>query len=285
MKEYVNLLPTAPTHRIHDVDSLTPSKAPALTMCTKQTNGEAKRGPTDAEDLQFQPDADAPREISLTFVALMGSERVHGNTAQVLSSVSRFLAARQVRLQVLKLTTLKLAACGPCGDCNRRTAPCALDDDMPSVIDAMRRADGIIYAAPVHAFGMSQTMQSFLERAGVGFLRFERPLANKVAGVIVTGRRYSHMQVYSQLQQNILLNRMVLTGSGYPAIVAGGSPGTALHDDEGMASVRAMVSRMVSMASLLKRASRSGFDLPVDTHNERTPMPSTPAHSPTYVSP
>ncbi|MBY8854394.1 NAD(P)H-dependent oxidoreductase, partial [Saccharothrix sp. MB29] len=84
-----------------------------------------------------------------------------------------------------------------------------------------------------HGFGTSALMQAFIERSGVGYLRFERPLTNKVAGVIVTGRRYAHTEVYNHLVTNVLLNRMVLIGSGFPAIVYGNQPGDAQYDDEG----------------------------------------------------
>lgn len=142
---------------------------------------------------------------------------------------------------------------------------------MPAIVNRLVRADAIIYAVPVHGYGMAHPMQIFIERAGVGYLRFERPLANKVAGAVVTGRRYAHEAVYHQLIGNILLNRMILVGSGYPVVIHGGAPGSALRDTEGLASLATLISRMVGMARLLKatpQALRTTLLHP-ETMNER----------------
>jgi multimeric flavodoxin WrbA len=133
----------------------------------------------------------------------------------------------------------------------------------------MTAADGIVYVAPVHAFGLAHPMQIFLERAGVGYLRFRRPLANKVGGVVVVGRRYSHAQVHAQLVNNVLLNRMILVGSGYPVLFAGGAPGQALEDQEALAALTCLLDRMVSMIGLLKSHSSSETWLRPNSGNER----------------
>jgi multimeric flavodoxin WrbA len=95
-------------------------------------------------------------------------------------------------------------------------------------------------------------MQAFIERAGVGYLRFDRPLTNKVAGVIAVGRRYSQGEVWAQLVVNALLNRMIVVGSGFPAVVQALHKGEALRDEEGVANVSRMVDRMIDMIELLR---------------------------------
>lgn len=161
-----------------------------------------------------------------TFVAINGSERIGGNTGDVLNHIAERCALRGVRVSVINLGDQQIAGCGACGDCNTRVSTCDVLDDVPGIIKHMVAADGIIYASPVHGFGLSSLMQRFVERAGVGYLRFTRPLTNKVAGVVVTGRRYAHGEVHAQLINNVLLNRMLLAGSGFPAIIHAGARGT-----------------------------------------------------------
>ncbi|WP_390891381.1 flavodoxin family protein [Dactylosporangium roseum] len=187
----------------------------------------------------------------IRFVAINGSERTGGNTADILDYCSQLLAARDASLEVVDVSTLDITPCGPCGDCLTRTTPCAVEDGVTAAVERMTTADGIIFAAPVHGFGTAGPMQAFIERAGVGHLRFQRPLTNKVGGVIVLGRRYSHTEVFSQLVLNVLLNRMIMIGSGFPAIVYGDRPGEARHDDEGLDMVSRMVDRMLDLAELL----------------------------------
>lgn len=188
-----------------------------------------------------------------TIVALNGSERRDGNTAWVLEHVAGRAEAQGVRLEVVELSVARIARCGSCGDCNVRSQPCAIDDDMPVIIERMVAGDAVLYAAPVHGYGLSSLMQQFIERAGVGHLRFDRPLTNKVAGVIVTGRRYAHTDVHAQLVHNAMLNRMILVGSGFPAIVHAGSRGDAAKDLEGIDSVNRTIDRMIDMIELLDR--------------------------------
>ena len=203
-------------------------------------------------------------------VAVNGSERIGGNTSMILEYVGKLAAARGAHLSVVELATRTFTACGPCGECNTRTAMCEQRDDMPAIIRQMAAADGIIYASPVHGFGTASLMQQFIERAGVGYLRFERPLTNKVAGIVVVGRRYSHIDVHSQLLHNVMLNRMLLVGSGFPAVVHAGGRGEAMDDREGVNAVSRLIERMIDMIELLRDHRQiTGHTLPVPSTIER----------------
>lgn len=207
----------------------------------------------------------------LTIVAINGSER-DGNTADVLRYAAEVAAGRGVRLESIELRNIRMLPCGPCGNCNDRVSTCTVADDIPAVIDKMIAADGIIYAAPVHGFGTAALMQTFIERAGVGYLRFNRPLTNKVAGVITVARRYHAGQVWTQLTVNALLNRMIIVGSGFPADINALHKGDAAADDEGLTNVTRLVNRMIDMIEMLDRHRRlTGEDdiLPITEQNER----------------
>jgi multimeric flavodoxin WrbA len=231
-----------------------------------------------------------PSDASMTvfgfsphFEIICGSERAGGNTEQVAGFMATVLSSLGSTIGVIRLREHRIHPCGSCGECNVRTHTCNVDDDMPAIIDRLRAADGIVYAVPVHGYGMAHPMQVFIERAGVGYLRFERPLANKVAGAVVTGRRYAHEAVFNQLINNILLNRMIVAGSGYPATVRGGTPGAALQDGEGLESVRSLAARMVGLSRLLKSVSAEAFArfMQADTPNERATIPIRSNHQAT----
>ena len=199
-------------------------------------------------------------------VAVDGSERPGGATATVLEHMRRRFARQGAELRVLALRDHRVVGCGPCGDCTVRTTPCAVSDDVATLVDQMVAAAGVVYALPVHGFGSSSLMQAFVERAGVGHLRFERPLEDAVGGVVVVGRRYAHTEVVAQLQHNMLLNRMVLPGSGFPAVLHTDGRSSPLHDEEGVAAVDALVDRMVDVSRRLGRPAR-----PARGHERGTP--------------
>ncbi|MFB9326090.1 flavodoxin family protein [Paenibacillus aurantiacus] len=194
--------------------------------------------------------------IAVELLAICGSTRAGGNTDQMLQFAAEVARQRGASLATLNLRDYRFAPSSTCGDCNYRETPCELKDDMPYIVERMRRADGIIYAVPVHGFGMGHLMQMFIERAGVCHIRFERPLTNKVGGAIITGRRYNHGSVHSQILNNLLLNRMIVVGSGFPALLHGGKPSEAWDDVEGLDSVRRMVERMVDMVKTMKHYSQ-----------------------------
>ncbi|BFU45313.1 flavodoxin family protein [Krasilnikovia sp. MM14-A1004] len=209
-----------------------------------------------------------------TILAINGSERAGGNTDLAVSYAGRLIAARGGELQTIYLRDHRIAPCSPCGNCNSRLVPCELSDDMPSLIERMREADGILYAAPVHGFGLAHLMQIFIERAGVGYLRFDRPLANKVGGVIVTGRRYSDSSAHNQIVNNLLLNRMILVGSGFPVLLRNTDSTPGLNDVEGLDALDRMLHRMLDMIQLLHQHQRIfGPVLPLRDLNERIPRP------------
>jgi multimeric flavodoxin WrbA len=185
-------------------------------------------------------------------VAISGSKRKGGNCDFVLDMVGQIITGRGSSFQTICLRDKKIAACGSCGDCNFRGSPCQLEDDMPDIIRQLVNADALIYIAPVHAFGMAHLMQIFLERAGVCFLRFKRPLRNRFGIPIVVGRRYSHSAVYSQFVSNMLLNRMIIVGSGYPNTLNSSEKGSVMEDKEGLSAIYASIERMFELDDLLR---------------------------------
>ncbi|MEV0187553.1 flavodoxin family protein [Kitasatospora purpeofusca] len=204
-------------------------------------------------------------------LGICGSERPGGNTDLALEYAGRLVRERGAEFRTVHLREHRISPCSPCGDCNQRTTPCELRDDMPAIVEQMKQADAIVYATPVHGFGLAHLMQIFIERAGVGFLRFDRPLANKVGGIIVVSRRYSDAAVHSQLVDNLLLNRMILVGSGFPALLRNTSPQPQLQDAEGLEALERMLHRMIDMSQLLRRhqTADGGPVLPLHDRNER----------------
>lgn len=210
-------------------------------------------------------------EKAPVILGISGSERAGGNTDLALGYAGDLVRERGGVFRTVYLREHTISPCSPCGDCNSRTIPCALPDDTAGIVEEMKRADGIIYAVPVHGFGLAHLMQIFVERVGVGYLRFDRPLANKVGGIIVTGRRYSDASVHNQLVDNLLLNRMILVGSGFPALLRNTSREPGLNDTEGLDALERMTDRMVDMTLLLRRAQATseGPVLPLEDRNER----------------
>jgi multimeric flavodoxin WrbA len=195
--------------------------------------------------------------MRLLFIS--GSLRRNGSTEGVLNACVEHLARfAEVEVDVVHLCDRQVDMCDSCYACEAKRV-CWMSDDVAGVVRKMMMADGIIYAFPVHAFGVNSLMQTFLERAGVGYLRFSRPLENKAAGIIVTGRRYGHEMAWAQVALNVMLNRMVLLGTGFPGVIKndGKRLGDQVEDAEGLASTKDMLDKMVSF--LMERVGHRRF--------------------------
>lgn len=189
------------------------------------------------------------------FLLLAGSERPEGNTDQVADWAQKYLWEQHgVLLEIRHIRGYEIAKTGSCGDCNNAAIACPIDDGARKLTNEMAQADGIIWAAPVHGFGVASPMQQFIERAGVGHLRHLRPLTNKVAGFIITSNRYSGEAVFDIFMRNAILNRMIIAGWGMTPVLQGRNPGDALKDKDGMVAVATMLDRMVEVSGIMRAA-------------------------------
>ncbi|WP_416772458.1 flavodoxin family protein [Pseudomonas sp. RHF3.3-3] len=151
----------------------------------------------------------------MKLIVIVGSSRSHGVSSHVVSLVRRHLEGRAL-VQDLWLRDYRIDYCDADNACAH--TDCLVKDDVCAIADEMVKADAILYLPVMHAYGTNSRFQAFLERVGYGFMRpRERPLRNKLAAVAVVGRRYGHTAVFGQVVLNVLLNKMVLVGSGFPA--------------------------------------------------------------------
>lgn len=152
----------------------------------------------------------------MKLLVIVGSNRSDGVSARVVSLIQNHLSGRG-QVQPLWLRDYQIELCDADNAC--AFSDCGLQDDVPEIVDAMVESDAILYLPVMHAYGMNSRFQAFMERVGYGFMRPRgRPLRDKLAAVAVVGRRYGHTSVFSQVMLNVLLNKMILVGSGFPAV-------------------------------------------------------------------
>jgi multimeric flavodoxin WrbA len=173
---------------------------------------------------------------------LVGSSRKNGLSNHICSILKDKFSNKGLIGKFIHLADMHIEFCDADNAC--QFSPCRVSDDMPRILTELQSADGIIYMPVMHAFGTNSKFQAFLERVGYGYLRpLDRPLADKIAAIIVVGRRYGHTAVYSQIMLNIMLNKMIMAGSGFPPLFFG-MLGGAADDLEALEAVGQTVERM-----------------------------------------
>jgi multimeric flavodoxin WrbA len=145
---------------------------------------------------------------------IVGSSRPCGVSARVVDLVRRHLGD-EIEVDDIWLMNYRIEYCDADNACSDQD--CAIQDDVKQLVGRLDRADAVLYLPVMHAYGANSRFQAFLERVGYGFMRpRQRPLSDKLAAIAVVGRRYGHTAVFSQVVLNVLLNKMILVGSGFP---------------------------------------------------------------------
>lgn len=204
----------------------------------------------------------------MKIVAINGSPRKNGNTAQVLEAVRKEVEAAGVEFEVFQPGT-KVHPCMACYNClNTGSLRCVQTDDMVNdIIAACIGADGILLAGPVYHGGIAGGMKCVLDRlmlaAGCG----DNQLRRKVGGALCTLRRSGGMETYQQLLGTMDAMEMIIVTSDYWGAVHGADPGEVQGDTEGM-EVAAKLGR--NMAWMVKVLNATKETLPPPESRSRT---------------
>lgn len=97
-------------------------------------------------------------------IAILGSPRKKGNSSFL---AERFLATageKGAETSAYFLEEMSYKGCKACGACKKTHESCVIKDDLTSVLDEMRLADIIIYAAPNYFADVSGQFKLFLDR-------------------------------------------------------------------------------------------------------------------------
>lgn len=204
----------------------------------------------------------------MKIVAINGSPRKNGNTAQLLESVRKEVEAAGVEFEVLQPGP-NVHPCMACYHClDTGSLRCVRDDDgVNDIIAACIGADGILLASPVYHGGIAGGMKCIIDRlmlsAGCG----DNQLHHKVGGALCTLRRSGGVETYHQLLAAMDAMEMVLVTSDYWGVVHGADPGEVLRDTEGM-EVAAKLGR--NMAWMVKVLHESKVPVPEAGHRTMT---------------
>ncbi len=95
-------------------------------------------------------------------LAICGSPH-RGNTYEILSMLKE--SNPDIDFRILMLSEFNLRDCVGCYSCvNSGEENCPLEDDRDLIIEAMKEADGTIFASPTYARTISALMKKFVER-------------------------------------------------------------------------------------------------------------------------
>lgn len=121
-------------------------------------------------------------------VGISGSPRKGGNTEFLLNEALGVALERGFEVERLFCSEVRVGFCMDCGNCAKGKA-CPEEDDMPTILDALEKADGIIVASPVYFGSVTAQLKSVFDRT-IPLRRQGMKLKDKVGcGITIGGAR------------------------------------------------------------------------------------------------
>lgn len=185
-------------------------------------------------------------------VAVNGSARKGGNTAQMIKVVFEELEREGIETEMIELGGTPLSGCIACYKCfaNKDRRCAGVDDAMNGYIEKMLEADGIIIGSPTYFADLTANTKALIERCGMVARANGDMFRRKVGAAVVAARRGGASHVFSSINYFFLIGQMIVVGSSYWNIGMGRNPGEVMKDEEGIKTMRDLG---INMAWLLNR--------------------------------
>lgn len=109
-----------------------------------------------------------------------------------------------------------ISPCIHCNDCLHTKGKCSIEDDMNEIYEALREADGIILASPIHFGSISAQLKAVIDRCQAMIMEDLDIFKNKVGISIVVGGDRSGGQelAIQQINTFYLLNKIIPVSGG-----------------------------------------------------------------------
>lgn len=118
-------------------------------------------------------------------VILNGSPRIKGNTSCIIERLLEGIhSVAGSSAEVIDLSRKTLLPCMACDGCKKSGGGrCVLKDDSGDILEALTRADAIVFASPVYFWGISAQLKLIVDK----FYSSEEQLRGKKIGLMVVG--------------------------------------------------------------------------------------------------
>ena len=154
----------------------------------------------------------------MKILAINGSPRtVRSTTRRLAGFVLDGAANAGAETEMIDLCDLNVTPCTACEACSLN-GTCVNDDDVPSLIDRMKEADGIVFASPVYIDNVSGQMKVFFDRLADAI--HYQVLAGKYGCSVATTHTSGGNEVVAY--QNHVLNYLGVIAVGGLSVATGG---------------------------------------------------------------
>jgi multimeric flavodoxin WrbA len=169
-------------------------------------------------------------------VAVSGSARKGGNTAQLIEAVFVPLREAGVECELVELAGKDVRGCTACQKCGEtKDRQChGRKDFVNEILPKLWEADGIILGSPTYFADLSPELKALIDRTGYVSMRNGGILTRKVGAAVVAVRRGGGIHVFDSINHLFAITQMVTVGSTYWNLGYGREKGEVQGDEEGL---------------------------------------------------
>ena len=194
----------------------------------------------------------AHKERKMKALAINGSSRKDGNTADMLNVVLAELGKEGYETEHVQLAGSTVNACKACFGCAGR-GNCVFGNDIfQELYDKMVKADAIILGSSTYSADVSSTLKAVIERASVVSDTNPGMFRHNVGGAVAVARRAGAMNAIDTINHFFLNKEMFVAGSTYWNIAYGRLPGEAMKDEEAVANMKNLGQNIAWLLGRLK---------------------------------
>jgi multimeric flavodoxin WrbA len=174
----------------------------------------------------------------MKILAIHGSPRtIRSTTRNLATLVLEGAAEAGSETEMIDLCDMHVTPCTACEGCSFNGI-CVYEDDVPTIVERMKNADGIIFASPVYIDNVSGQMKLFFDRLADAI--HYQVLVGKSGCSVATTHTSGGDEVVAY--QNHVLNYLGVIAVGGISVATGGNAETV---DAGKADARALGRKLV----------------------------------------
>ena len=174
-------------------------------------------------------------------IAINGSPKENGNTAQALQMMLGEIEKKGIETELVTIGNKMIHGCIGCAKCREaQSGTCVAfpNDAVNELLPKLIAADAMILGSPTYFAGINGTMKSFLDR--VFYVSFVHGglFRLKYGAAVAVLRRGGGTAAFDELNKYFQISEMTIASGCFWTAVHGRVPGELLQDLEGLRVLR-----------------------------------------------
>ena len=152
----------------------------------------------------------------MKIIGICGSPREGATEFLLKKALSDLEEEESFETKFISVKDKAISPCTHCNDCVESKGKCSISDDMDEIYEALKEADGIIMASPIHFGSISAQLKAVIDRCQAMIMEDFDIFKNKVGISIVVGGDRSGGQelAIQQINTFYLLNKIIPVSGG-----------------------------------------------------------------------